>query len=55
VFFAALIAQSLVFGLFATTSIGYLWYNLIGCAAVLVLAPLLQQTVFRGTEASAGV
>jgi hypothetical protein len=39
VFFAALIAQSLVFVLFATTSIGYLWYNFIGCAAVLILAP----------------
>src|SRR5712672_2031876 len=28
VFFAALIAQALVFVLFATTNIGYLWYNL---------------------------
>ena len=35
VFFAALIAQTLVFVLFATTNIGYLWYNFIGCAAVL--------------------
>ena len=35
VFFAALIAQALVFLLFATTNIGYLWYNFIGCAAVL--------------------
>ena len=34
VFFAALIAQMLVFVLFATTNIGYLWYNFIGCAAV---------------------
>ena len=47
VFFAALIAQTLVFVLFATTNIGYLWYNFIGCAAVLMLAPILQQTVFR--------
>src|SRR5256886_3266136 len=53
VFFAALLAQSLVFVLFATTNIGYLWYNFIGCAAVLVLATLLQQTIFRGTEAHA--
>ena len=51
VFFAALFAQALVFVLFATTNIGYLWYNLIGCAAVLILAPILQQTIFRGTEA----
>jgi Na+(H+)/acetate symporter ActP len=55
VFFAALLAQTLVFILFATTNIGYLWYNLIGCAAVLILAPVLQQTVFRGTEVRAGV
>jgi Na+/proline symporter len=55
VFFAALIAQTLVFVLFATTNIGYLWYNFIGCAAVLILAPILQQTLFRGTEASAGI
>jgi solute:Na+ symporter, SSS family len=55
VFFAALIAQTLVFLLFATTNIGYLWYNFIGCAAVLILAPILQQTLFRSAEASAGV
>ena len=55
VFFAALIAQMLVFVLFATTNIGYLWYNFIGCAAVLILAPILQQTLFRSAEASAGV
>jgi len=55
VFFAALIAQMLVFVLFATTNIGYLWYNFIGCAAVLIFASILQQTLFRSAEASAGV
>jgi solute:Na+ symporter, SSS family len=55
VFFAAVLAQTLVFVLFATTNIGYLWYNFIGCAAVLILAPVLQKTIFRNTEASAGV
>lgn len=55
VFFAALFAQALVFILFATTNIGYLWYNFIGCAVVLVLAPILQQTIFRGTQSPAGV
>jgi solute:Na+ symporter, SSS family len=55
VFFAALIAQTLVFILFATTNIGYLWYNFVGCAAVLILAPILQQTLFRSTEASTGL
>jgi solute:Na+ symporter, SSS family len=53
VFFAALIAQTLVFVLFATTNIGYLWYNFIGCAAVLILAPILQQTLFRSADAPA--
>ena len=55
VFFAALFAQALVFILFATTNIGYLWYNFIGCAAVLILAPILQQTLFRSAEMSADV
>jgi solute:Na+ symporter, SSS family len=55
VFFAALVAQTLVFVLFATTNIGYLWYNFIGCAAVLIVAPVLQQTIFRNTEAPTGV
>jgi SSS family transporter len=54
VFFAALIAQTLVFILFATTNIGYLWYIFSGCAAVLILAPILQQTLFRSTEATSG-
>jgi SSS family solute:Na+ symporter len=54
VFFAALIAQTLVFVLFATTNIGYLWYNFIGCAAVLILAPILQQSVFRIPDSPAG-
>jgi hypothetical protein len=47
VFFAAVAAQALVFLLFFTTGIGYLWYNAIGCGAVLLLASLLQRTVFR--------
>jgi solute:Na+ symporter, SSS family len=55
VFFAALLAQGLVFILFATTNIGYLWYNFIGCAAVMILAPFLEQTIFRSTDARVGV
>jgi Na+/proline symporter len=55
VFFAGLVAQTVVFVLFATTNIGYLWYNFIGCATVLILAPVLQQTIFRSTESAAGV
>jgi Na+/proline symporter len=46
VFFAALLAQCLVLILFWTLSISYLWYNLIGCAAVLVFSLALQRTIF---------
>ena len=38
VFFGAVIAQTLVLVLFFTTNIGYLWYNVIGCGAVLLFA-----------------
>ncbi len=55
VFLAALLAQSLVFLLFFTTSIGYLWYNVIGCAAVLLFAPLLQRIIFRSAPTTPGV
>jgi solute:Na+ symporter, SSS family len=50
VFCAALVSQSLVLLLFFTTDIGYLWYNLIGCAAVMVLATILQLTLFRASR-----
>ena len=46
VFFAGLLAQVLVLILFSTLSISYLWYNLIGCVAVLVFSVLLQRTIF---------
>jgi len=46
VFFAALLAQMLVLVLFWTLSISYLWYNLIGCVAVLLFSVILQRTVF---------
>jgi len=42
VFFAALAAQALVIVMFLSLNIGYLWYNLIGCAACIALSMLLQ-------------
>ena len=42
VFFAGLVAQSTVLALFFTTKIGYLWFNVIGCAVVVVVAVALQ-------------
>jgi len=49
VFFAGLCAQGLVLLMFWKLSIGYLWYNLIGCVAVIVFSLLLHWT-FLGRE-----
>jgi Na+/proline symporter len=46
VFFSAIAAQGLVILMYFTLSIGYLWYNLIGCVACIGLS-LLLQTAFR--------
>ncbi len=48
VFFAGVVAQSLVLTLYFTTSIGYLWYNVIGCFGVMLFAALFQVVLFRG-------
>jgi len=53
VFFAALISQAVVFLLFIATGIGYLWYNAIGCAAVVILAPVLQRLLFSAAPTEA--
>ena len=42
VFWGAVAAQALVIVLYCTLSISYLWYNLIGCAACMILALALQ-------------
>lgn len=42
VFWAAIATQILVLGLYQTTEIGYLWFNAIGCASIIVLAMILQ-------------
>ncbi|MBA3833243.1 MAG: sodium:solute symporter [Chthoniobacterales bacterium] len=47
VFVAALISQALVLILFYSTTIGYLWYNVLGCVMVLILSALLETTLFR--------
>jgi len=51
VFFAAIAAQGLVIVMFLSLNIGYLWYNLIGCAACIALS-LLLQAVLRPRAAS---
>jgi len=48
VFFAAIAAQALVIVMYFSLNIGYLWYNLIGCAACVVLSLALQAILPRG-------
>ena len=47
VFWAGLLAQALVFTLFATLDISYLWYNVIGCMACLAFSLMLQAGLAR--------
>jgi solute:Na+ symporter, SSS family len=42
VFWGAISAQLLVFILYSTLSISYLWYNLIGCAACVLFSMIIQ-------------
>jgi SSS family solute:Na+ symporter len=42
VFFAAVMAQALVIAMYFSLTIGYLWYNLIGCAACIAFSVALQ-------------
>jgi Na+/proline symporter len=42
VLIAGCVAQLLVFGLYMATSLGFLWYNVVGSLTVVVLAMLLQ-------------
>jgi len=53
VFWGAVIAQALVFVLYFTLSISYLWYNFIGCAACMIFSLLLQAILPAGTAARA--
>jgi SSS family transporter len=41
VFLAAIISEALVVTVFLRTNVSFLWYNVIGCAAVVMLAALL--------------
>jgi SSS family transporter len=45
VFFAALAAQAVVIAMFLSLNIGYLWYNLIGCATCIAFSMLLQSVL----------
>lgn len=47
VFFAALLAESIVLYLFFTYDIGYLWFNVIGCGCVILFSFFLQLLMKR--------
>ena len=49
VFWGALAAQLLVFVLYFTLNISYLWYNVIGCAALIAFACAIQWVVKRSS------
>ena len=44
IFWAALVAQTLVFVLYFSLNISYLWYNFIGCAACVLFSVIIQAT-----------
>jgi Na+/proline symporter len=47
VFWAALAAQALVFALYFSLNISYLWYNVIGCAACMLFSFIVQAFLRR--------
>jgi Na+/proline symporter len=54
VFWATLLAQALVIAVFAASDIGFLWYNVIGCTAVVIFALAFNAVVPRAPSVSAG-
>ncbi|MGB3619545.1 MAG: sodium:solute symporter [Catalinimonas sp.] len=50
VFIAALLAEGLVFACFLLTDISFLWYNLIGCMLVILIALAIQRGGNEGVD-----
>jgi Na+/proline symporter len=50
VFLAAIAAEAVVVGVFLGTSISFLWYNVIGCACVMLLAEIIQAALPRNQQ-----
>ena len=56
VFWAAILSQALVFYLYSTLTISYLWYNVIGCALCMLFSVVLQLVLQGGRlRAAAGI
>jgi len=47
VFWAAILAEAIVIGIYLSDAVGYLWLNLIGCILVVTISILLQQILAR--------
>ena len=41
-FVAALVSEAVVFAVWLATDVGFLWFNVIGCAAVIALALFIE-------------
>lgn len=54
VFIAAIVTELLVIGLYTQNVVAFLWLNMIGCLAVMLLSWLLQQTGFFPSKPAAG-
>jgi Na+/proline symporter len=54
-FLAALVAEAVVVACFAGTEISFLWYNVIGCVAVVAAAPLFELALRRRRSPAGGV
>jgi UDP-N-acetylmuramyl pentapeptide phosphotransferase/UDP-N-acetylglucosamine-1-phosphate transferase len=50
-FWATVAGEIAVLAAAVTGKLGFLWYNVLGCAVVVGLAPLLQRVVARPTPA----
>ena len=55
VFVAALLAEAAVIACFRLTTIGFLWYNLIGCGLVMAFAAALSAIGSGAARETAGV
>jgi solute:Na+ symporter, SSS family len=53
VLIAALVAQATVLGLFLTSSLGFLWYNVVGCGIVVAVSLALQPLLGQAPKATA--
>ena len=47
IFYAACISQTIIFGIYFNTDIGYLWLNFIGAVNTIILATIFNLTLFR--------